>query len=225
MSNSSPSIGEIYDTDKSLILIPIRSFEEGKSRFGAISPHRRRQLIEDLASGVVSSIDTTARRVVVTATSEVGDWAKSLGCQSLVTRSSLNHALREAADEFGTVGGYGVVMGDIALPSRSFINEALSSRLPLIACDRLRRGTSILHIPFEKVIDFKFGVDSFKAHLDVIIKNFRVSRVYSAKKESIDIDDFDDLLALQKNSTLTSIERERITKMIKMISDGENIDL
>ncbi|MDA8278495.1 MAG: hypothetical protein M0Z45_09950 [Actinomycetota bacterium] len=225
MPNDRLSIDTAFATDKRLILIPVRSFEVGKSRLGEISATNRRRLLANLAEGVITGLEEIARRVVVTTTDEVAKWGQNLGCLTIVTSSPLNQALREALEEFGASGGYGVVMGDIALASRPSLAQAVSSRTPLVTCDRLRAGTSIVTIPSEKVIDFKFGEDSFKSHIKEIMRHFSFTKVSQANKNTIDIDSIEDLLALQKDSNLSQAERKRIETMIELTTNGAKIDL
>ena len=225
MANDRPPIDSALDFEKRLILVPVRSFDVGKSRLGDISPSNRRRLVIDLAAGVVEGLNSIARRVVVTTTEEVANWARNQGCLAVVTSSPLNKALREALDEFGTSGGYGVVMGDIALAAKSSLSQAISSRAPSVTCDRLRVGTSIVTIPSEKVIDFKFGDDSFKSHLKEVLKSFGFTKVAMTNKNTIDIDSFEDLKALKNDLSLSKDERKRINMMIEMTHNGAKIDL
>lgn len=213
------------DTTKRLILIPVRSFDVGKSRLAGISEANRRRLLTDLAQGVISELATISRRVVVTTSDEVEEWASALGCLTLTTSSPLNVALSEALEEYGSEGGYGVVMGDIALPSRSSLAAIVSKPTPIVTSDRLYIGTSILTIPTSERIDFKFGNGSFKSHLTEVIKHFGIAYAGSPTKETVDIDSFEDLLTLQGDKTLSPTERLRIETIIKLTSQGVRNDL
>lgn len=225
MPNTTSFNDNSMDTTKRLILIPVRSFDVGKSRLAGISEVNRRRFLTDLAHGVISELATISRRVVVTTSDEVAEWASQLGCLTLTTSSPLNVGLSEALEEFGSEGGYGVVMGDIALPSRTSLAAIISRPTPIVTCDRLYVGTSILSIPTSEKIDFKFGNGSFKSHLTEVIKHFGIAYVGSPSKETVDIDSFEDLLCLQSDKTLSLTQRLRIETMIKLAIQGVKNDI
>ena len=93
------------------VVIPIRSFEAGKSRLGArLDPARRADLLRAMAENVVAAAGPMPV-AVVSGAGEVRRWAAALGLTVLDDPGSLNLAACVPFGSLGTIPGLSGLSG------------------------------------------------------------------------------------------------------------------
>jgi 2-phospho-L-lactate guanylyltransferase len=175
------------------VVIPVRSFEDAKSRLGAVlDAEERRDLVERLLRRSVAAALATpgvVDVVVISPDPELLAVAVAAGARPVTQRSSgLNPALHEAREALDTGGarpaGAGhadpgparaaarmlVIPGDLpgisaaALSAVLAVGDAAGSPGVVLVPDRHGRGTNALLLDPPDVIDPAFGGDSRAAH-------------------------------------------------------------
>ena len=156
------------------VVIPVRSFEDAKSRLGAVlDAEERRDLVERLLRRTVAAALATHgidQVIVVSPDPEVLAVASAAGARVLPQRSrGLNPAIREARDAAGS-DRLLVLPGDLPSVSAHALLDLLDAgdraggRSVVLVPDRHGRGTNAMLLHPPDVIDPAFGGDSRAGH-------------------------------------------------------------
>jgi 2-phospho-L-lactate guanylyltransferase len=158
------------------ILIPVRPFEEGKTRLATVlGPAERTALNRrffDHVFGVACEAVGSARCIVVSRSAEVRDLAEAAGARAVVeTGNDLNAALTQGAGE--VPAGEAVLVLSTDLPGLGVDDvEAMIATGEwadvVIAADSTREGTNALLLRRVGLIPFLYGRSSFAAHSEAV---------------------------------------------------------
>ena len=182
------------------VVIPIRSFEAGKSRLGAkLDPARRADLLQSMAENVVTAAGTMPVAVVSNAP-EVRSWAATLGLTILDDPGTLDLAAA-AGLGWAAAAGFGrIVVAHADLP--------LATNLAPVAADGLRPvvtavpchrddGTPVLSLPTAATgFVFAYGPGSFRRHAASARAAGLAFRVRRDRRLGRDVDAPEDLVGL-----------------------------
>lgn len=196
-------------TRSTAVVIPVRSFEDAKSRLGAVlDPEERRDLVERLLRRTVAAALATkgvTDVVVVSPDAEVLVLAQAAGARPVVQRSrGLNPALQEAR---GAVHADRLLVLPADLPGVSAValapilaaGDAAGTPSVVLAPDRHGRGTNALLLDPPDVIDPAFGVSSRSGHA-WLASSADAAFVEVPGVLALDVDTPDDLLLAEAES-------------------------
>lgn len=147
-----------------IVLIPIRSFDDMKSRLAeALDVEQRRRLAMWMAARVMAAADPLPTRIV-TDDLEVAEWA-------LTTRAGvldpgvrgLNPCVAAAVDAVAAEGFERAIVAHADLPGARSL-AALDAAGVVIAPDTARDGSNVLSVPTGAGFSFHYGPGSFAAH-------------------------------------------------------------
>jgi 2-phospho-L-lactate guanylyltransferase len=150
------------------VVVPIRSFEAGKSRLGSeLDAGRRADLLRGMAENVVAAAGTMPVAVVSNAR-EVRRWAAALGLTVLDDPGTLDLAAA-AGLGWGAAAGFGrVVVAHADLPLATSLAPVVSDgRRPVVTAVPCHRddGTPVLSLPTTATdFVFAYGPGSFRRH-------------------------------------------------------------
>lgn len=187
------------DTDGTIVLVPIRSFDDAKSRLaGSLDPQARRALIRRMAKTVVAAAHDLPVWVV-TDDDEVADWAQAQGVLSCaVGVSGLNAAVTVAAAAAANAGARRVIIAHGDLPYASDLRIVTGAGVAL-APDRHRDGSNVMSLPTNTGFVFAYGPGSFARHRREAARlGLDFSEINDASL-AWDVDSPDDLPTAQKN--------------------------
>jgi len=182
------------------VVIPIRSFEAGKSRLGArLDPARRADLLRAMAENVVAAAGPMPV-AVVSGAGEVRRWAAALGLTVLDDPGSLNLAAA-AGLGWAAAAGFGrVVVAHADLPlATSLVPVAVDGRRPVVTAVPCHRddGTPVLSLPTTATnFVFAYGPGSFRRHAAAARTAGLAFRVQRDGRLGRDVDAPEDLLGL-----------------------------
>jgi len=174
-------------------LVPIRSFDDAKSRLdGVLGRAERVELVRRLAQRVVDA----ARALPVWVVSEdpaVAEWAIGRGAIPLaVGRSGLDESVSAAMKVLARRGLDRVI---IAHADLAFVDDLTTMDGPgvSIAPDRHRDGSNVMCIPANSDFRFAYGPGSFDRHQGEAERLGLTVRVVEDPTLEVDIDDPHDL--------------------------------
>jgi 2-phospho-L-lactate/phosphoenolpyruvate guanylyltransferase len=150
------------------VVIPIRSFEAGKSRLGTrLDAARRADLLRAMAENVVAAARPMPVAVVSNA-AEVRSWAASIGLTVIDDPGTLDLAAA-AGVGWAAAAGFGrVVVAHADLPlATSLAPMAADGLRPVVAAVPCHRddGTPVLSLPAAATgFVFAYGPGSFRRH-------------------------------------------------------------
>lgn len=150
------------------VVVPIRSFEAGKSRLGAeLDAGERAELLRTMAETVVAAAGSMPVAVVTNA-SDVRAWAAALGLVVLDDPGTLDLAAA-AGLGWAAAAGYGrVVVAHADLPlATTLVPVASDGRRPIVTAVPCHRddGTPVLSLPTTATrFVFAYGPGSFRRH-------------------------------------------------------------
>lgn len=149
---------------ESVVLVPIRSFDDGKSRLaGALDAGERRRLTMQMASRVIAAARELPVRVV-TDDPEVGEWAAASGVEAwAVDRRGLNPTVTAAVVLAEAAGFSRVIVAHADLPAARDLGVVDGPGVR-IAPDRARDGSNVVCIPTDAGFVFAYGPGSFARH-------------------------------------------------------------
>jgi 2-phospho-L-lactate guanylyltransferase len=182
------------------VVIPIRSFEAGKSRLGArLDPARRADLLRAMAENVVSAAAPLPVAVVSSAR-EVRAWAAELELTVLDDPGSLDLAAAAGLGWAGATGFERVVVAHADLPlARSLAPVAADGPRPIVTAVPCHRddGTPVLSLPTTATgFVFAYGPGSFRRHAAAARAAGLAFRVRRDRRLGRDVDNPEDLLGL-----------------------------
>ena len=151
-------------TNSTIVLVPIRSFDDAKSRLASsLDPHARKALIRRMAETVVAAAHDLPVWVV-TDDDEVADWAQALGTLTCtVGVSGLNPAVTVAAAAAAAAGASRILIAHADLPYASDLRVVTGNGVA-IAPDRHRDGSNVMSLPTNTGFTFAYGPGSFAKH-------------------------------------------------------------
>jgi len=149
-----------------VVLIPIRSFDDSKSRLAeALDPTERRRLTMWMAARVVSAAGALPVRVV-TDDHDVVEWAHEVGVGAMrVDRKGLNASVTAAVDHAARVGFERAIIAHADLPAAEDLSVVDKPGVS-IAPDTARDGSNVMCIPAASGFVFAYGPASFSRHCD-----------------------------------------------------------
>jgi 2-phospho-L-lactate guanylyltransferase len=200
-----------------VVLVPLRSFTDAKSRLSTVlNADQRQRLAEKSAERVIQSAGIS-RTLVVCDDQNVANWARNIGVKILqVSAVGLNASLHEAIRALlNEMRPREVVIahGDLALPAAlGALDELVSpdgdvSQRVFIIPDRHGDGTNVLGIGSAHLAGWRFsyGPGSFKAHQDQAISQAASLDIIRHADLGVDIDTPDDLMDDRVRSVIKSL--------------------
>jgi 2-phospho-L-lactate guanylyltransferase len=181
-------------------VIPIRSFEGGKSRLGArLDPAGRADLLRAMAQTVVAAAGALPVAVVSNAR-EVRRWAAALGLTVLDDPGTLDRAATAGLSWAGAAGFGRVVVAHADLPlATSLAPMAGDGSLPVVTAVPCHRddGTPVLSLPTAATgFVFAYGPGSFRRHAAAAHAAGLAFRVRRDQRLGRDVDAPEDLVGL-----------------------------
>ncbi|MEQ8840063.1 MAG: 2-phospho-L-lactate guanylyltransferase [Acidimicrobiales bacterium] len=182
-------------TTDTVVLIPIRSFDDGKSRLaGVLSPEERRALTMRMAARVAEAAGELPVRIVTDDTGVV-DWAHELRVGVLtVGEKGLNPSVTAAVAHAARVGFTRALIAHADLPAARDLTVVDQPGV-CIAPDRARDGSNVMCVPTEAGFVFAYGPGSFALHCAEAERLGLPLHVVDDESLAWDIDDPDDLPA------------------------------
>ena len=146
------------------MLVPIRSFDDAKSRLAeSLDPRARRALMRRMAQTVVAAAHDLPVWVV-TDDDEVTAWANGLGVVAqAVGVNGLNPAITLATAAAAGAGASRVIIAHADLPYASDLRVVTGPGVA-IAPDRHRDGSNVMSLPTDTGFAFAYGPGSFAKH-------------------------------------------------------------
>jgi 2-phospho-L-lactate guanylyltransferase len=182
------------------VVVPIRSFEAGKSRLGGrLDPADRAELLQAMAENVVAAAGPLPVAVVSDAR-EVRRWAAALRLTVIDDPGTLNLAAA-AGLGWAAAAGFGrVVIAHADLPlATSLAPLAADGRRPVVTAVPCHRddGTPVLSLPASATgFVFAYGPGSFRRHAAAARAAGLGFRVRRDARLGRDVDAPEDLLGL-----------------------------
>jgi 2-phospho-L-lactate guanylyltransferase len=153
---------------RSAVVIPIRSFEAGKSRLGSrLDPARRAELLRAMAENVVAAAAPMPVAVVSNAR-DVRAWAAALDLTVLDDPGSLDLAAAAGFRWAVATGSERVVVAHADLPlAQNLLAVTIDGPRPIVTAVPCHRddGTPVLSLPASAdAFVFAYGPGSFRRH-------------------------------------------------------------
>jgi len=182
------------------VVIPIRSFEAGKSRLGArLDPARRAALLRAMAENVVAAAGPLPVAVVSDAR-EVRLWAAARRLTVLDDPGTLDLAAAAGLGWAAAAGFDRVVVAHADLPlATSLAPVAADGRRPIVTAVPCHRddGTPVLSLPTTATgFVFAYGPGSFRRHAAAARAAGLAFRVRRDRRLGRDVDAPEDLVGL-----------------------------
>jgi 2-phospho-L-lactate guanylyltransferase len=182
------------------VVIPIRSFEAGKSRLGArMDPAQRADLLRTMAENVVAAAGTMPVAVVSNA-AEVRLWAAGLGLTVLDDPGTLDLAAAAGLGWAAAAGSGRVIVAHADLPlAVSLAPMASDGSLPIVTAVPCHRddGTPVLSRPTAAArFVVAYGPGSFRRHAAAARAAGLAFRVRRDRRLGRDVDAPEDLVGL-----------------------------
>ncbi len=182
---------------KHVILIPIRSFSDSKSRLAAVlSPSERADLIAFCSKRVLSAAGELPK-IVISSDPTVRDFAQNLGCEVIRDNGEgLSSAVQHAYELVAGRGAKHVTVAHADLPLAEDLTTLIREGAVTIVPDRNHDGTNVISLPTESGFRFAYGPNSFERHLREAARlNLGIS-INENPQLTMDIDTPEDLLRL-----------------------------
>ncbi len=157
-------------------IVPVKPLRRGKSRLSkVISAEERADLNHNLLEHtirVLSAIDEIENVLVISRDTEALALARDLGARTVQEYGNpgLNTALTRAVEIARSYGTCGILIIPADLPRldaediRKILVHRKNPPVVVIAPDRKKEGTNALFISPPDLIEFKYGIGSFKKH-------------------------------------------------------------
>ena len=182
------------------VVVPIRSFEAGKSRLGTrLDPSARAELLRAMAENVVAAAGTMPVAVVSDAR-EVRRWAAALGLSVLDDPGTLDLAAAAGLGWAARAGFGRVVIAHADLPlATTLAPVAADGARPVVTAVPCHRddGTPVLALPTSATgFTFAYGPGSFRRHAAAARAAGLAFRVRRDTSLGRDVDAPEDLVGL-----------------------------
>jgi 2-phospho-L-lactate guanylyltransferase len=183
-----------------VILIPIRSFSDAKSRLSAIlDASNRTNLMLDCAQKVIAA-SKDLPKLVLTSDPLVQTFAQNHGCHLIEDKGGgLNPAIQYAYNLLGEHGIEHVTIAHADLPLAQNLTNLMVKGQSTIVPDRKHDGTNVISLPAAYDFHFSYGPNSFERHLHEARRLGLEINVDEDPALTIDIDTPDDLVELLNN--------------------------
>lgn len=185
-----------------VILIPVRSFSDSKSRLASIlNAKQRTDFIIECTRGVIAAAGSVPA-LIVTSDPEVNDFAVSLGCSVIKDNGNgLNEVVQNAFELLRLSGIQHVTIAHGDLPLARDLTRVFRRGEFAIVPDRKHDGTNVMSLPTAESFKFSYGPMSFNLHVKEAERLKLRITVCEDPKLAMDVDtpeDFQDLLAEQR---------------------------
>jgi len=176
-----------------VVLIPIRSFDDTKSRLAeALDANERRLLSMWMATQVIGAAGDLPARIV-TDDDDVVAWARGRGTGVLVVDvRGLNPAVTSAANRAADLGFQRVIVAHADLPAAVDLSVVDGPGVG-IAPDRGRDGSNVICVPTGSGFEFAYGPGSFERHCAEARRLGLELTIVDDDTLAWDVDDPDDL--------------------------------
>lgn len=183
-----------------IILIPIRSFSDGKSRLSTVlTRHQRSNLMRQCAQNVLTAARSTPA-FVLTSDPEVSEFATQEGRGVISDQGlSLNDAIQQSVTKLAHLGIEHITIAHGDLPLATDITYLYKTNKVSIVPDRRGEGTNVISLPTKYGFTFSYGPGSFIRHLNEAKKLGYQTEISNNPTLMMDIDtpeDLRDLIAL-----------------------------
>lgn len=151
-------------TARTVVLVPIRSFDDGKSRLtAALDAEQRRRLTMRMAAQVIAAARELPVRIV-TDDAGVVAWAHEhrVGVVQ-VDQKGLNPSVTAAVADAARAGYERAIVAHADLPAAHDLG-VVDREGVCIAPDRARDGSNVMCVPTSAPFVFAYGPDSFRRH-------------------------------------------------------------
>ena len=147
-----------------IVLVPIRSFDDAKSRLAETLDRQARQaLMREMAEVVVAAAHDLPVWVV-SDDNEVALWAQGVGASTYaVGVSGLNPAITVASAAAAGAGASRIIIAHADLPFAADLRVVTGTGVA-IAPDRHRDGSNVMSLPTNTGFVFAYGPGSFAKH-------------------------------------------------------------
>lgn len=148
-----------------VILIPIRSFSNGKSRLSSLlNTDRRTEFMIECTRKVLKAAQDSPT-VVISSDSEVTKLATSLGKHVMRdVGNNLNEVVQNAFEELRRLNVLHVTIAHGDLPLAERLSYLKREGEVTIVPDRSREGTNVISLPTLCDFQFHYGPNSFELH-------------------------------------------------------------
>lgn len=185
-------------TVPAVVAIPIRSFDDAKTRLsGVLSAADRRRLAEAMAERVVRAAHDLPV-FIISDDADVARWAKRLGAEIVAPGvSGLNASVSAAVDVLAAdlPPDARIIVAHADLPRAEDLRVVTGDGIA-IAPDAARDGSNVLSLPATAAFTFHYGSGSFEAHRREAAERGLTFTVVDDESLALDIDDPADLAAL-----------------------------
>jgi 2-phospho-L-lactate guanylyltransferase len=181
-------------------IVPVKPFSLAKSRLkNLLSPEKRVALGREFlihTLDVLTEVPEIGYRLVVSRDSAALTLARERGVRTITESGTpdLNSALRRASEAAQSLGAHAVVILPTDLPLlsagevRQLIAEPDMEAAVVVAPDRRGVGTNALFVRPPGLIEYSFGLDSFRRHLAWAERAGARVRVYHSTGTELDVD-------------------------------------
>ncbi len=209
------------------VVVPIRSFQDGKTRIRAHRLDIKAELVRFTASSVLAAT-SAYETFVVTDDSEVKEWAHSMGCAVLRGRGGgLNEDLEFACRDL-TTRGYqrvAIVLADLPLLRSEDIAKSLADSGVYIITDAQSVGTNLMSASLPLPLRLCYGESSCAAHSAQAHQAALTLTVVDAGLACYDLDTVDDIEALRELRDIheQQLRREEIDRLERLFGMAEGL--
>lgn len=213
-------------------VIPIKPLNRGKSRLaGLITPEERAYLNQELLLQTISclrGIPNIVEIAVISHDPNALHLSREMGVRTIqeARNTNINKALRKASEAFHAFGAENLLIlpADLPLVKPDDINGLLSCSQGegemIISPDRRMSGTNALFVNPIGILDYEFGLWSFKKHLEQAERKKIRIKIYNNERIAFDLDIPEDLEELRKQGVLSTIR----TKTDNNFRGGKNAE-
>ncbi|WP_201731978.1 hypothetical protein [Acidithrix sp. C25] len=204
------------------VIIPIRSFANGKTRLGPIPYQSKAEIIRIIAKYILDAA-SPIERFVISSDLGVEAWATSLGVSTLKDNGDLNTTLRGATNLLYKQGyrRCAIVLGDIPLLRHQDVLDVLGHGDFAIITDRNHEGTNVMAFDLPLSIQLSYGRSSLASHRALIEESGAKCEVLQRIYPCYDIDTQGDIVSLGKlirdDPKLPSDLHERIQTILSVL--------
>ena len=212
---------------KTSLIVPVKSFDEAKSRLSAIlSSHERRQLCLTMLTDVLKAASSS--KLIHSITVVGGGLEAQLVARRLSANhleddgTSLNRAIEQANIRSTREGAEATLMlpADIPLLVQEDVDCMVNfaSELPSIVISPSRDGgtNGLLRCPPDLMPTF-FGPDSYRRHVEEAERRGLRLRIYSSARVALDIDAPKDVVDLMSLYSKAETSTQRFLSEINML--------
>ena len=190
-------------------IVPVKPLRRGKSRLSkVISAEERADLNHNLLEHtirVLSAIDEIENVLVISRDTEALALARDLGARTVQEYGNpgLNTALTRAVEIARSYGTCGILIIPADLPRldaediRKILVHRKNPPVVVIAPDRKKEGTNALFISPPDLIEFKYGIGSFKKHSKAAMDAGARLEICDLPSLELDLDEPEDLALIE----------------------------